>query len=219
MIHINLLPEAYRKAERTSPKIFAAALVGVILVCSSLGWFGMVYFGELDKVVVKHASVDETLQGVNDRARLHADLVKEEKEFSKRSDTIKNIASANMSWTRFMDELITVVTNDGNYERHVSWFNSIQVRGARDNRKGPSVSLPGSVQGSDMRRVANIFDDLSNAEFFRDISEYSLPSGVKKIDADLYPPESFTFNWKWQFVPPAEWVKNQTMTKHAKPKN
>ncbi len=217
MIHINLLPESYRKPERTSPKVFAAALIGVILVCSSLGWFGMVYFGDLDKVVIKHALVDETLKGVNDRAALYTDLVKEQKEFSKRSDTITNIAIANMSWTKFMDELVTVVTNDGNHERHVSWFNSIQVRGSRDNRKGPSVVLPGAVQGGDMRRIANIFDDMKNTEFFRDISEYSLPSGVKKIDPNLYPPESFTFSWRWQFVPPAKWVKNQQKSNHSGP--
>ncbi len=34
MIRINLLPEEYRRSERTSPKIFAATLVGVIVVCS-----------------------------------------------------------------------------------------------------------------------------------------------------------------------------------------
>ena len=54
MIRINLLPESYRRAERTSPKVFAAALVGVILVCSSIGWFGMTYFGDLDRVMIKH---------------------------------------------------------------------------------------------------------------------------------------------------------------------
>ena len=32
MIRINLLPESYRRAERTSPKVFAAALVGVLEV-------------------------------------------------------------------------------------------------------------------------------------------------------------------------------------------
>ena len=217
MIHINLLPESYRKPERTSPKVFAAALIGVILVCSSLGWFGMVYFGDLDKVVVKHRNTSETLKGVNEAAALYTRLVQEQKEFSKRSDTITNIAKGNMSWTKFMDEFITVVTNDGNYERHVAWFNSIQVRGSRDGRKGPSVVLPGAVQGGDLRRVANLHDDVEATEFFRDIAENSPPSGVKKIDANVYPPESFTFSWKWQFVPPAKWVKNQPKSK-SKPK-
>lgn len=136
MIHINLLPESYRKPERTSPKVFAAALIGVIMVCSSLGWFGMVYFGELREVGSEHKDIDETLNGVNDRAALHTKLEQEQQDFSKRSGTITSIAQANMSWTKFMDELITVVTNDGNYERHVAWFSSIQVRSSRDGKVG-----------------------------------------------------------------------------------
>lgn len=219
MIHINLLPDAYRKPERTSPKVFAAALVGVIAVCSSLGWFGMVYFGDLDKVVVRHKSVEETLSGVNKRADLYTKLVQEEKEFSKRSTTIKSIAKGRKLWTKFMDEFITVITNDGNYERHVAWFNSIQVRGSRDNRKGPSIVLPGAVQGSDIRRIANLHDDVEKSEFFADIAEFSPPSGVKKVDAGLFPPESFTFSWKWRFMAPDKWKKNSAVKKPpAKPK-
>jgi hypothetical protein len=218
MIRINLLPEPYRKPERTSPKVFAAALVGVVAVCSSLGWFGMVYFGDLDKEVVKHKTVEETLKGVNDRAVLHSNLVAEEKEFSKRSETIKNIARGRMLWTRFMDELITVVTNDGNYERHVAWFSNIMVRGSRDGRKGPSVVLPGAVQGADLRRIANLHDDVGATEFFQDVAEFSPPSGVKKIDQGLFPPESFTFSWKWQFVAPPKWAKNRPGSKPASPK-
>jgi hypothetical protein len=218
MIRINLLPESYRKPERTSPKVFAAALIGVVLVCSSLGWFGMVYFGDLDKVVVRHRQVEETLKGVNDRAVLYSNLQNEEKEFSKRSETVKNIAKGRMLWTKFMDELITVVTNDGNYERHVAWFNSIQVRGSRDGRKGPSIVLPGAVQGSDIRRIANLHDDVEATGFHQNIAEFSPPSGVKRVDVGLFPPESFTFSWKWQFVAPDKWVKNRIGAKPAKSK-
>ncbi len=209
MIRINLLPESYRRAERTSPKVFAAALVGVILVCSSIGWFGMTYFGDLDRVMIKHQGVSETLAAVKKRAAVHDSLVTEERDFSKRAETIQNIAKGRRVWTQFMDELITTVTNDGNYDRHVAWFGSIQVRGARDSSKGPSVVLPGAVQGSDIRKIANLHDDMEATEFFRDISESSPPSGSKKITAGLFPRESFSFGWKWQFHPPAAWVKNK----------
>ena len=61
MIRINLLPEEYRRSERTSPKIFAATLGGVILVCSVFGWFGFVYFGELGKLEAEHAAIEPTI--------------------------------------------------------------------------------------------------------------------------------------------------------------
>ena len=217
MIRINLLPESYRRAERTSPKVFAAALIGVILVCSSLGWFGMVYFGELEKMVVKHKGVTETLTAVKKRATHYDNLVRERKEFSQRKDTIRSIARGRMIWTQFMDELITVVTNEGNYDRHVAWFNSIQVRGSRDGRKGPGVVMPGAVQGDDIRKIANIIDDVEAANFYQNIAAPSMPSGVKKIDAGVFPPESFTFSWRWQFLPPSKWVKNRVGAKPETP--
>ncbi len=40
MIRINLLPEEFRRSERTSPRVFAATLMSVIAVCSAAGWFG-----------------------------------------------------------------------------------------------------------------------------------------------------------------------------------
>lgn len=216
MIRINLLPESYRRAERTSPKVFAAALIGVILVCSSLGWFGMVYFGDLEKVIVKHKGITETLAGVKKRAAYYDDLVRERKEFSKRKETIYAIARGRMMWVRFLDELISVVTNEGNYERHVAWFHSMQIRGSRDGRKGPSVVLPGAVQGGDLRKIANIIDDVEASNFYQNIGEPSMPSGVKKIDVGLFPPESFTFSWRWQFLPPDKWAKNRGVGKPGK---
>ena len=68
MIRINLLPEEYRRSERTSPKIFAATLVGVIVVCSGFGWFGYIYFGELGKLEAEHAAVAEQLGRVTETA-------------------------------------------------------------------------------------------------------------------------------------------------------
>ncbi len=219
MIGINLLPEAYRRPERTSPKVFAAALSGVILVCSSIGWFGMVYFGDLDRMVIKHRGITETLSGVEKRAKLYDDLVQERKDFSKRADTIKNIAKGRRVWVKLLDELIDVVSNDGNIDRHVAWFGSIMVRGSRDGRKGPNIQMPAHVQGNDIRKIANLHDDVERAEFFADMEEYNPPAGVKDVREGLFPPESFSFSWKWQMKPSAKWVKNTVgAATPAKPK-
>ena len=82
-----------------------------------------------------------------------------------------------------------------------------------------SIISSGNSQ-SDNSSIArgNLHDDVEATEFFRDIAEYSAPSGVKKVDANVFPPESFTFSWKWQFVPPAKWIKNQSKSKTSQPK-
>ena len=59
MIRINLLPAEFRKSERTAPKLFAATLAAVILVCSAFGWCGFVYFGELGTLDVEEFAVAE----------------------------------------------------------------------------------------------------------------------------------------------------------------
>jgi hypothetical protein len=211
MIRINLLPESYRRAERTSPKVFAAALAGVILVCSSVGWFGMVYFGDLARKTQEHKEVTERLAGVEERAKLFDDLTAEERDFSRRANTIKDIAKGRLLWTRIMDELITIVTNEGNYDRHVAWFSNMNVRGSRDGRKGPAVSLPGKVQGKDMDKVSNLIDDVEAGAFFRDVDGGIAPQGRRSSDMALYPPESYNFTWQIQFVPPDQWLKNQAV--------
>ncbi len=216
MIRINLLPEVYRRSERTSPKVFAATLAGVILACSSIGWFGLVYFGELGKLQVEHKGVQETLASVQVQAKYHDNLVKEREDFSKRADTIKNIAKGRMIWTKVMDDVITVVTNEGNSERHMGWFGSIRVKGtSAGSKKGPEMSMPGFVEGKDFRRVSNFHDDLEGANFYRDVLEGTPPSGVRAVDKDRFPQESYKFNLKWVYKPAQMWVKNNQS--NAKP--
>ena len=69
MIRINLLPEEYRRAERMSPKVFGGILAAVVLVCSSFGWLGYVYFGELGTLEVKHARTSEDKSKKEKRAQ------------------------------------------------------------------------------------------------------------------------------------------------------
>ena len=213
MIRINLLPEEYRRSDRTSPKVFAATLLAVIIVCSAFGWFALVYFGEVEELRLQHAAVEETRIGVAKRATYYDSLVRERKEFSKRSDTIRSIAKSRMLWTKIIDELIDVVNN--NQERHISWFSSLAIKGG-NSKVGPSVTLPAAVQGKNITRVADFYDDLKGASFYRDIRDMSLPSAKKKTSKGRYPPTSYAFSLKWTFKPAKQWVRNKVGAKPGK---
>ena len=206
MIRINLLPEQYRRSERTSTKVFAIMLGAVVLVCSGFGWFGLIYFGELEELQMKHSSVTDTLNAESKRAEYYDALVAEEKEFSKRSKTIQTIASSRMLWTKVLDELIDVVNN--NTDRHVGWFTSLNIQNGR-GRGGPSIVVPGFVQGKKITMVANFHEDLEKTRFFKDVSEAPMPSAIKKTDKGRYPPDAFGFTLKWTFKLPEFWLKNQ----------
>ena len=47
MIRINLLPADLRRGNRVSPKVLAACFGAALAVSGAVGWFGLVYFGDL----------------------------------------------------------------------------------------------------------------------------------------------------------------------------
>lgn len=206
MIRINLLPEEFRRAERSSPKVFAAMLVSVMVVCCAFGWFGYIYFGELGRLEVEHIEVSERLTNLNKQVAYHDALSKERADFQQRAKTIETISKSRVLWTKVLDEMIHVVHNDGDTERHRAWFRSMTVDDGR-GKNGPTVSMPGWVQGSELRHVADFHDDIEQASFYKNTKEKSLPSGDINEDPTRTPKESLFFNLKWTFKPPQNWEK------------
>src|SRR5688572_25759440 len=101
MIRINLLPEEFRRVDRSSPKVFAASLVAIILVCCGGGWFGLTYFGELGELEVASKQLVETLLAKNEQAKYSDALVRERAAYETREATIRQIGASRMLWTEF----------------------------------------------------------------------------------------------------------------------
>ncbi len=207
MIHINLLPHELRRAERTSPKVFAAALGGILLVCCSLGWFATIYFGELGRLEVESKGLSDTLAAKLEFASYHDALAVEREAYEQRAKTIRQIGASRMLWTEFMDQLLDVVNNDGNSQRHLAWFSGIQVADGTE-RAGPTVSLPAQVQGDAIKRVADFYEDIENSAFARDLVSKSAPGGELKMTPKREPVESFAFTLQLGFKPAQEWQRN-----------
>ncbi len=204
MIRINLLPEEYRKAERTSPKVFAAMLASVVMVCCSVGWFGYVYVGELGRLEMKVLQDQETLTTLTPQVAYHDALTRETNDFQARFQTIEQISKSRALWTPVMDQLIDTIDNVQDPDRHVAWFSSMQVRDGKGTR-GPEVSMPGMVQGDNINRLTYFHDDLERTPFFENVSEVSLPQGTFVKDPKRRPAEAFRTSLKWSFLPTSEW--------------
>ncbi len=131
------------------------------------------------------------------------------KDYEDRVRTIQDIGKSRRLWTKFVEQVLDIVNNDGNTERHMGWFNSIEVKNGRA-KVGPSVAMPGAVQGEELRRVGNLHEDMENAPFFVDIAAKVDPSGLVDKDDDRQPPEKIKFTLKMTFKPPNSWAKNQT---------
>jgi Tfp pilus assembly protein PilN len=204
MIRINLLPQEYRRSERTSPKVFAAMLLSVIFVCCTVGWLGYVYFGELGKLQMEHKEVTERLANLNERVNYYNALAKEQADYQQRAKTIEEISKSRVLWTKVFDQLIDTVNNGGDQERHRAWFRSMSVQDGK-GKDGPKITMPGWVQGDDIRRVADFHEDLEQTPFFKNVKSKSLPSGDVNVDPTKTPAESLFFSLKWNFDAPQNW--------------
>lgn len=209
MIRINLLPQEYRRNSRTSPKVFAAILAAVMVVCGMFGWFGYIYFGDLGVLEVARAEAEELLAARKKRVSYHDSLVAEKSDYTERANTIEKIAKSRVLWTEVLDQMIDTVNNDGDIDRHMAWFRGMTVKDGDGDKAGPEVSMPGWVQGNDIRRLADFHDDLEQTPFFRWVKKKTLPSGDVQVDNKKKPAEALFFQLKWDFLPRSKWQFDQ----------
>lgn len=197
MIRINLLPADLRRGNRIPPKVLAAAFGGAIAASAAVGWFGIVWFGDLGAAENKLQEVEAKLTEREKRVVYHDQLQSNRKEYGGRVQTIQDIAKSRRLWSKFCDELIDVVNNNGDTERHLAWFDGMVVK--TDPKKGASVSLPGNVQDADKSRIANFHEDLEAAPFASELAAKTDPTFKLEIDKVRIPPQSLAFPLTLQF--------------------
>lgn len=198
MIRINLLPAELQRGNRLSGKVMATAFAAAVLVSAAIGWFGIVYFGDLGAAEQRLSKVEATLAERGKLAAYHDELETNQKDYATRVQTIQDIAKSRRLWTKFMDELIDVVNNNGDTERHLAWFTSI---GVKSDQRGATVTTPGFVQDADKSRLANFHEDLEHAPFASQLVSKSDPTFKLEMDKQRVPPASLSFPMVMQLGP------------------
>ena len=213
MIQINLLPEEYRRRERTSIKVFATILGAVVVACCSAGYLGHVYFQEYQTLVSERESQQEKLRNIEGLAKYDDRLVAEIKEYEKRSKTIQQIANSRVLWTRLLDRFIDLVNNEGSTERHMCWFDNLKVGDTR-GAAGPRMTLAAFSETASWKKQADFLDDLQNDElFFTDFDKITAPGGVVTENTKREPVEAISFKLELQMKHPKQWLANQPKKK------
>ena len=211
MIRINLLPADLRRGTRIPPKVLAVAFASAVAVSGAIGWFGIVYFGDLGAAENTFAEVEATLVEHQKKVAYHDKLQANRKDYAARVQTIQDIAKSRRLWSKFLDETIDVVNNNGDTDRHLAWFDSITVKG--DPKKGTTVAMPGNVQDQDKSRVANFHEDLEAAPFAKELLTKSDPTFKLQEDKVRVPPQSLSFPLVLQFQPTIEEQKKPAAKK------
>lgn len=197
MIRINLLPADLRRGNRIPPKVLAAAFGSAIAASAAVGWFGIVWFGDLGAAETSLREIEAKLVEREQRVVYHDLLQANRTDYGSRVQTIQEIAKSRRLWSKFCDELIDVVNNNGDTERHLAWFDGITVK--TDVAKGTMVTMPGNVQDADKSRLANFHEDLEAAPFAPELASKSDPTFRLEIDKVRIPPQSLAFPLQLQF--------------------
>lgn len=215
MIRINLLPADLRRGNRIPPKVLATAFAAAVATSGAIGWFGIVYFGDLGNAEQSLAEVETKLADREKRVVYHDELQANRKDYGSRVQTIQDIAKSRRVWSKFCDELIDVVNNNGDTERHLAWFDSIGMK--NDPVKGATVTLPGNVQEADKSRVANFHEDVEAAPFAKDLASKSDPTFRLEVDKVRIPAQSLAFPLVLTFQPTVKDTKGKSGAKPAAP--
>ncbi len=204
MIRINLLPADLRRGTRLPAKVLAVAFGSALAVSASIGWFGLVWFGDLGAAEARLAQAEQKIADRQGKLAYVDQLEANKKDYSGRVQTIQDIGKSRRVWSRFLDELIDVVNNNGDVERHLAWFDNITIKS--DPKNGATVAMKCSVQGEEQDRVANFHDDLEAAPFGKDVVR-SEPSWTKTVDKDRTPASRYQFPLTLSFRPPVKETK------------
>ena len=195
MITINLLPTAYRRRTRTPMRVLALTMFGVVVATSSLAYAAYARFGLLSAVRSERRSADEEMDGLRPAVTYHDALQAEKADAQKRVETIREIRSSRILWTRKLDELAEIINVASDAERYTAWFDDLSVEQNTEARgSGGDVKAKG-ISGSDnFAKVAAFFQELEGHTFFTDFTEINSPAGKRsERDETLDPPQVWEF--------------------------
>jgi hypothetical protein len=191
MTRINLLPQDYRKKAAT-PMAVLLPTVGAITLVLVLGFgWAWLHFAELAKVEGVRGDLEATLQSKGPSLAYVASLRDEHADFENRRSTIKEIASSRVLWTKKLDELFDIATNDDGGSQYLIWLSSLEVKPpassgrAKTAALGETLTMKGHcfAEKSPLQHYNFFHAAVKQSDFFRDFAALDDPAG-KAVEFD-----------------------------------
>ena len=214
MIHINLLPEEYRRQSRTPIKFTVGVCLAVAVNCSLLAWWSWMAFGVKAEVNSELAVLTDTMGSISPQIAYHDSLESENAIYKTRESTLSQITGNRMSWTRKVDELIDVVNEGGSDEPYLVWFKDLSVTQSVNAARGDygSLSASGHSGNVNFAHVANFLEDLETSPFIYDFSSPAPPEGSQSNrDKELVPAENWSFPLNLNLLSPEDRIAQAEM--------
>lgn len=196
MIRINLLPEDQRRKARSSLKVLGLIAAGACLNALLLAWYGWLAFGVANEVESERAVLQTEMDGLTPQVDYHKALDAEKRRFAGRESTLAGITKTRISWTKKLDELVSVVNGGGDGKRHFVWLDDLSVAQTSDPKAKSAGSFKAAAHsGSEaFAQVANFLDDLEKSNFVDDFMPPAPPEGSQtQVDKELEPSVVWNF--------------------------
>jgi hypothetical protein len=196
MIRINLLPDEYRKKNRTPIKMMLGVSAAVTVNSIAIAWYAWLAMGVAAEIDSEKTGLHTELDGLVPQVNYHRALEGEQTRFAAREKTLGSITASRINWTRKVDELITVVNSGGEGQRHFVWLDDLNVQQTSDPRarNAGSVKASGHSGSDNFAQVANFLEDLERSPFIEDFLPPAPPEGTQTlVDKDLIPSVVWAF--------------------------
>jgi hypothetical protein len=220
MIRINLLPEEMRKREKTPLSRIVVTLVGTFVIVTGASVYAYAHFGLLHEARSRLDRSRSELASLEPEAKYADDLLREKKDFDKRSEIIQQIGNGRILWSKKLDQLFDITHNGGDADRHFVWLKSLSMKpsAAKDVASGGSVVMSGFSATSKLQKLSDFHADVKSSAFFEAFSEIDNPSGkVNEFKDNLTPSSAweFSFNLKLKPTAPDKSTKSKTAAPNA----
>jgi len=207
MILINLLPQEYRKKQRTPIKFTVAVCTAVAVNCSLLAWWAWLAFGIKAEIESEYLVHRDTMESISPQVAYHRSLERENTQSKSREETLSAITGARISWTKKIDQLIDVINRGGDGEKYLIWLDDLSVEQSSDPRRASFGGLrsSGHSGSANFAHVANFLEDVEASEFIKDFRPPAPPQGSQSsVDANLIPAEVWSFPLQLDLRAPEE---------------
>jgi len=208
MIRINLLPEEFHKKRRTPLKKLAVVAMVVAVNTSLLAWWAWLAYGVSTGVVMERDLRRDEMDRLRPQVAYHRDLEKESRAYESREQTLAEITTERVSWTRKLDELIDLVHEGGDDDQpYLVWLDGLDIEQQSDPRQQTYGQVRASGH-SGFGKFENVSTFLEDARYHRFGSVFHPPAPPKATKAPeeptLSPSEYWNFTLEVDLLPPDE---------------
>lgn len=191
MIRIDLLPEEYKRAERTAPAIFLATTGLAVLASSALAVCAYVWFAVVGGARGELAAARDTLASKIPQAAYADQLEKEKREYTSRLEHIRRFSDSRILWTKKLDQLAALIDSPEPPDRHLVWLEELSVD--MNDPRAAGLRMAGRSASAELKKLSDFNADLKRMPFFAEFSSVSVPAGEVVVEEDFDPRESWQF--------------------------